>query len=228
MPETKYTGPRPTYHLEEEMSEHVKESQVQTIESKEMERNDPILEQQQMSQRSFIQEMALFRGADPNISFYKVFLRPFILVTYPTVLWASLVYAMSLGWNVILGATVAQLFEPQYGFGSQAQGLVFLSPFIGSLIGTYLCGSLSDSVANFFTRRNDGVREPEMRLPIMIVATLLTVLGALMSSLTYEQKTHWAGPIVGFGVLSAGAQMGVSLSMSYALDCHREVRRHGR
>ena len=62
-----------------------------------------------------------------------------------------------------------------------------------------------------------------MRLPTCIIAAVLTFLGALLSGLTYHYKTHWAGPIVGFGVLSAGAQMGATLAISYALDCHKEV-----
>lgn len=173
--------------------------------------------------RSFARDLALWSKPDPNVSLLKTFLRPFVLVTYPIVLWACLVYGMSLGWNVVLGATVAQLFVPQYGFDAQDLGLIFLSPFIGSLIGTWLCGSMSDSIANYFTRRNGGIREPEMRLPILAIGTFLTFFGALMAGLTYHYKTHWAGPIIGFGVLTAGAQVGVSLSMSYALDCHKEV-----
>jgi hypothetical protein len=62
-----------------------------------------------------------------------------------------------------------------------------------------------------------------MRLPTCILAALLTFLGALLSGLTYHYQMHWSGPIVGFGVLSAGAQMGATLSMSYSLDCHIEV-----
>lgn len=91
-------------------------------------------------------------------------------------------------------------------------------------MGSYLCGRLTDQVATWFTVRNNGFREPEMRLPSCIVAAILTFLGALLSSLTYHYKTHWAGPIVGFGVLSAGAQMGATLAISYCLDCHQEVR----
>lgn len=90
-------------------------------------------------------------------------------------------------------------------------------------MGTYLCGSFADRTATWFTARNNGVREPEMRLPTCIIAAFLTFMGALISSLTYNFKTHWAGPIVGFGVLSAGAQMGATLAISYSLDCHKEV-----
>jgi hypothetical protein len=62
-----------------------------------------------------------------------------------------------------------------------------------------------------------------MRLPTCIIAALLTFLGALMAGLTYSFKTQWAGPIIGLGVLSAGAQMGATLAISYSLDCHKEV-----
>lgn len=62
-----------------------------------------------------------------------------------------------------------------------------------------------------------------MRLPACAIAMVLTFLGALIVSLTYDAQTHWAGPIVGFGVLSAGAQMGATLAMAYSLDCHKEV-----
>jgi MFS family permease len=110
-----------------------------------------------------------------------------------------------------------------YLFASGAQGLVFISPLLGSLAGTYLGGPLADQIATWFTARNQGFREPEMRLPTCIVAAILTFVGAMISGLTYHYQTHWAGPIVGFGVLSAGAQMGATLAISYSLDCHKEL-----
>ncbi len=110
-----------------------------------------------------------------------------------------------------------------YLFDSTAQGLVFLSPFIGSLVGTYLCGPCADSIANFYTKRNHGIRDPEMRLPTCLIAAALTFLGALMTGLCLKHHTHWSGPVVRFGVLSAGAQMGATLGMNYSLDCHKEV-----
>lgn len=237
MPETRYLGRRPLTCIingdeiisEKDALPEVRRVEDAAIASANLPSKDSAVEGGPMSsipKRSFLSQLSLWDGPDPNTSFRRAFLRPFILASYPTVLWASLVYGVSLGWNVIIGATVAQLFGPdvpQYGFDAQAQGLVFLSPLVGSLIGTWLCGPLSDLVANILTKRNDGIREPEMRLPVCIVTAVLTFLGTLMAGLTYKHKTHWAGPIVGLGVLSAGAQTGVSLSMSYALDCHKEV-----
>ena len=63
-----------------------------------------------------------------------------------------------------------------------------------------------------------------MRLPACVIAATLTFFGALIASLSYRAKTHWAGPIIGLGVMSAGAQMGATLAMAYSLDSHKEVR----
>jgi MFS family permease len=100
---------------------------------------------------------------------------------------------------------------------------VFLSPFVGSLVGTYLCGPLADRIANYYTKRNHGIREPEMRLPACSIAAIFTFVGALMVGLGLHYQSHWAVPVVGLGVLSVGSQMGATLAMSYSLDCHKEV-----
>jgi hypothetical protein len=62
-----------------------------------------------------------------------------------------------------------------------------------------------------------------MRLPTCVVAALFTFFGALMAGLCLKHQTHWAGPVVGLGVLSVGGQMGATLGMNYALDCHKEL-----
>ena len=82
---------------------------------------------------------------------------------------------------------------------------------------------MADSIANWFTVRNGGIREPKMRLPVCIVAAAFTAAGAIITAVGFGYNMHWAVPVVGFGVLSVGAQMGASLSMTYALDCHKEV-----
>ncbi|KAF9766320.1 hypothetical protein IL306_001299 [Fusarium sp. DS 682] len=225
MTETKYTNPRfPTSLGISEQGQAEEKICTQNIEHVHRSScNDSEAQPSAPLKDSYLRELLPFRKGDSQVSLLEVFLRPFALVCYPTVLWASMIYGVSLGWNVIIGSTVAQLFGGPYGFDSQAQGLIFLSPFVGSIVGAWLCGSVSDSWSNYLTRKNDGIREPEMRLPTMCMGTSLLLFGSLIASLTYHYHTHWAGPVVGLGVLTAGAQIGVSLSMSYALDCHKEL-----
>ncbi|KAI1612435.1 major facilitator superfamily domain-containing protein [Exophiala viscosa] len=178
----------------------------------------------QTPKRPYIREMHPFPVVNSTLSLGKLFLRPFVLLTYPTVLWASLVYGMALAWNVILALTIAQLFAPPpYLFNSGAQGLIFLAPATGSLLATYLCGPLADQLATFYTRRNGGIREPEMRLPVAFMAAFFTFIGVAIAGPCYAHKTHWIGPIFGFGVLSIGAQMVANLAMTYCLDSHKEL-----
>ncbi|OKL60813.1 hypothetical protein UA08_03913 [Talaromyces atroroseus] len=230
MPETAFTGPRPKIVplIIAEETNTANDSSGK-LSSEHVEGVPPHIPTAELESRlSGVKKKGYMSGLfqisiNHDVSLWNVFQRSFILMIYPTVLWASLTYGMSLSWNVILGCLVAQLFSvTPYSFNSGAQGLIFLSPLLGSLVGTYLCGPLADRTATWFTVHNQGIREPEMRLPTCIIAAIFTFLGALISGLTYHYKTHWIGPIVGFGVLSAGAQMGATLAISYSLDCHKE------
>lgn len=216
MPETKFTGPRP-HILPETGEEKSDKSQTKTQVSSTEDLVSP-------PKKTWTEELKFWSKGDPNVNLWHAFLRPFVLLAYPTVVWSCFIYGLALSWNVILGATVAQLFAvPPYGFNSNAQGLFFLSPFVGSLFGMYFSGPCGDWIANYFTKRNNGIREPEMRLPTCLVAAFFTFFGALWFGLSYEHQMHWAMPVVGAGVLSVGSQMGTTLGMNYALDCHQEV-----
>jgi len=62
-----------------------------------------------------------------------------------------------------------------------------------------------------------------MRLPVAIIAAFFTFAGIAIAAPCYHNSTHWIGPILGFGVLSITSQMGANLSMTYALDSHKEL-----
>ncbi|KAK5135334.1 hypothetical protein LTR08_005438 [Meristemomyces frigidus] len=227
MPETRYLGPRPTILASHDLIDTSSTKPTVQYHEKVETAGTQIshLEQREtVDLRTYLQELRFWGKGDPNVNLLHTFIRPFVLIAYPTVAWSSLIYGLSLSWNVILGATTAQLFAPPpYEFDSSAQGLVFLSPLIGSLVGSYICGPFADTVANYYTKKNDGVREPEMRLPTCAIAAVITFIGAVVAGVTYNYRTHWAGPIVGYGILSAGAQMGATLAMTYSLDCHKEL-----
>ena len=222
MPETKYTGPRPSILEVKATNSRPAQSASEGV-VKGMERIG-VDEDLPVPQKSWMEELKFWSKGDPDVNIVHVFLRPFVLLAYPTVVWSCFIYGLALSWNVILGAIVAQLFTPPpYGFNSNAQGLFFLSPFIGSLFGVFFSGPCGDWIANYFTKRNNGIREPEMRLPTCLVAAFFTFFGALWFGLSYEHKLPWAMPVVGAGILSVGSQMGTTLGMNYALDCHQEV-----
>lgn len=228
MPETAFYGPRLSTHVNgiavpsRANFDSIGEKKVQGAET--VTGSDTEASITSVPKLGYLQSLKPWSVVNPHVSLRKTFLRPWVLLAYPTVLWASLVYGMALAWNVVLALTVAQLFAPPpYLFGSGALGLIFLSPFIGSLFGTYFCGPLADQVATRYTVRNGGIREPEMRLPIALLAAFFTFTGIAIAGPCYHHQTHWIGPIFGLGMLSVGTQMGANLATTYALDSHKEL-----
>lgn len=117
MPETMFTGHRPqNVSMIAEETNQINQSQSKlSCEHVESATETNTVTQQQESlttkKRSYTSE--LFQvGINRDLSFWQICRRPFILMAYPTVVWSSIIYGMSLSWNVILGSLVAQLFAP--------------------------------------------------------------------------------------------------------------------
>jgi len=110
MPETMFDGHRPIIvPVQNRVSKQEEggKSSSEHIETEERVSEESLT----VMKRTYVQD--LFRVTVNNdVNLWVLFKRPFILMAYPTVLWSSLVYGMSLSWNVILGAMVAQLFSP--------------------------------------------------------------------------------------------------------------------
>ena len=116
MPETKFTGYRAVLVAHENDSATRDDQKSAGSEHRENIvvnlREDAIEEDRSRSpkKKTFVQELAYCSTTESRLSLFKIFLRPFVLTAFPTVLWASALYGMSLSWNLILGSTVAQLF----------------------------------------------------------------------------------------------------------------------
>jgi MFS family permease len=116
MPETKFTGYRPTIVPGDHPKPSEKYPISSHIEKLEDKNGSATLEEFQDSipKHSRIRNLAPWGKNDRNVSLLRAFLRPFILMAYPTVIWSCLIYGLALSWNVVLGSTVAQLFAPPY------------------------------------------------------------------------------------------------------------------
>ena len=117
---------------------------------------------------------------------------PWKLFTFPIVEFASFVVSWSASSFLTINLTQSQALEPPpYSFSPLAVGLSNFSSLIGALIGLLTAGPLSDWVSMRLTRRNNGIREPEMRLPSMIPYVLIMILGNFMVAFGYQEKWDW-------------------------------------
>jgi MFS family permease len=122
---------------------------------------------------------------------------PWKLFAFPIVQFAAFVFSWSASNFLVLNLTQTQVFAaPPYNFSPQNVGFTNFAVFAGALFGLLTAGPLSDWIAMRQTIRNNGIREPEMRLLALIPYTILLFLGSLIVALGYEYQWPWAVIIV--------------------------------
>jgi MFS family permease len=178
---------------------------------------------QQAPPKTYRDTLQIWHGRLRKDNWFKVAIRPFILFAYPSILWSTLVYSLSVGWLIVLSESVSEIYrEKSYHFTALQTGLVYLSPFIGGVLGTAVAGKLSDVIVRFMSRRNDGVYEPEFRLVMAIPVMLSTVIGLMGFGWSAEERDNFMVPTVFFGIISFGCTLGSTTAITFAVDSYRQ------
>lgn len=161
----------------------------------------------------FVQGLKLYHGKYTHESLWHMTIRPVGLLILPPVLWATLVMSVTIGFIVAVTSNVAPAFNTAYGFESWQSGLCFFSAIVGCFFGIFLGGNFSDWVADYFTRRNGGIREPEMRLPAIMIGAITGPLALALYGCGIKWQMHWIVPTIGIG-LSKSLQSPVSRNIN--------------
>ncbi|KAG9203720.1 hypothetical protein G6514_002331 [Epicoccum nigrum] len=150
---------------------------------------------------------------------------PWKLFAFPIVEFAAFVVSWSCSSFLTINLTQSQVLAlPPYNFRPATVGFTNFAIIVGALIGLFTSGPLSDWVAARATRRNGGVREPEMRLPAMIPYVIIMFLGNIVVAVGYERKWPWEA-IVLIGFTCAGIQVAAlpGIVSTYAVDSYKPV-----
>ena len=181
-------------------------------------------ERRQAPALTYLQTLKPWNGRLSRAKWYLVALRPFILFAYPSVLWSTLVYSLSVGWLIVLSESVSFVYKNQetYNFSALGVGLVYLAPFIGGVCGTAIAGKLSDVIVQYMARRNGGVYEPEFRLVMAIPIVISTAIGLMGFGWSVEERDKWIVPTVFFGIISFGCSLGSTTAITFCVDSYRQ------
>lgn len=171
--------------------------------------------------RSYLDTLRLFGPAYTSESLLQIFVRPLVLILLPPVLWTSLVFAVTIGFLVAITSNYATAFSEAYGFLPWQSGLCFFSSIVGSLVGIAFGGHVSDLTADWFTRRNGGIREPEMRLPAIVIGGVCLPVSLILYGIGLDRHLHWIVPTIGLGLLSFAIGQCTNVAMVYVIDSYR-------
>ncbi|KAK7722287.1 hypothetical protein SLS64_000824 [Diaporthe eres] len=180
---------------------------------------DPVLGQGGPGKKQFLP----FQPYHGNL-FRELWL-PFYLHLFPIVEFAAFVVSWSASGFLVVNLSQSQAFAaPPYNFSSQTIGLFNLAVLVGGGVGLFTCGPLSDWVAAYLTRRNNGIREPEMRLVAMVPYIIIMVIGSIVTSVGYDYHWKWEViVIIGYSFLGCQVAALPSIASTYAIDSYKPV-----
>jgi MFS family permease len=145
------------------------------------------------------------------------------MLKYPSVLLCTLYYSIAFGAGTVLFAvTGAGIFAHFYKFNTIGVGLAIgLPTTIGSVLGEFMAGHISDRALRRAQRRHGGSAEPESRLGATLPGAILLPVGVIIEGVCVQYKTHWAGPMVGIGIGAFGLQIVSTPIFAYLTDCYK-------
>lgn len=136
------------------------------------------------ARKSYLQQLNPWSGINPNgqkAGFFWLFIRPWPLILYPAVAYATLVFGFAISALLMVVVTAAEVFQsPPYNFGPGVQSLMFLFGVIGGLFGSIWGGYGTDVLTRYKSSKNNGIFEPENRLVLLVAALFLGPAGVLM------------------------------------------------
>lgn len=176
--------------------------------------------------KTYRQKLALWDKPRPFMMHWRAW-EILKFLSWPVVLYAGFSYGSYLIWFNILNATASIILGgAPYHFSPAIVGLCYLACILGVTVASLFTGVFSDWFVLRMARRNPkhrGVFEPEQRLWLFAVATVLLPAGAILWGVGAAHGVHWFGLLFAMFLISLCNACGISLSLAYLVDAYREI-----
>ncbi|RDW63540.1 MFS transporter-21 [Coleophoma cylindrospora] len=159
-----------------------------------------------------------------QLRIFEMCVTPIMLLRHPGVIWAAAMWSVTFTWVIIQGAVADQIFEaPPYNMSAiQVGNLVGIAPLIGSALGTLVSGPLSDWLALFMAKRNNGIYEPEFRLFLVIPSLISIIIGAFGLASGIQNGTSAIVCGVFLAIINFSVGVGCTGIVSYSNDVFKQ------
>ncbi|KAF4628097.1 hypothetical protein G7Y89_g10054 [Cudoniella acicularis] len=141
-----------------------------------------------------------------------------MLFLSPIIFLLSLYMAVVYGLLYLLFTTITEVFISTYGWQPDICGLAYIGLGIGFFSGLLVVSKISDPTVVRMTKANNGVFEPEMRLPACIFFAFFIPISFFWYGWTADKDVHWIVPIIGLIPFGFG-MMGIFIPIqTYTID----------
>ncbi|KIW46523.1 uncharacterized protein PV06_02191 [Exophiala oligosperma] len=174
----------------------------------------------QFPKRTYLQKLKPWvYFPEDRTSYWQYFRRPFLLFTFPNVVIAGVIFAFGCTAGIVSFNTISEIMtEPPYNWSTTSTGLIFLAALVGNFVG-WATGVLSDHIVIFLARRNNGVKEPEMRLWTLCFSFVYAAVGYQLYGWGANGGLHWMTVAFGVGSMIAHQVSACSIATAYAMEC---------
>lgn len=164
-------------------------------------------------------QFLVFAGFDKDVPVLPSIILPFKLFAFPIVQWSSFVFSWCASCFLVINITQSQAFAgPPWLLSPASVGYTNFAVFAGAVISLVTAGPLSDWVSMRSTKRNRGIREPEMRLIALIPYACCNLIGSVIMAVGYQRGWSWEAIVIG-GYTLVGIQLAAvsAIATTYAV-----------
>ncbi|KAJ3917217.1 MFS polyamine transporter [Lentinula edodes] len=132
--------------------------------------------------------------------------RPFMMFIREPILQLLGVYmAFIYGIFYVFITTIPGIFTIIYGESIGIMGLNYFALGLGMVFASWMNSRTMDKIYMYFKTRNNGIGEPEYRVPTIVPASIFVPVGIFMTGWAAQAHVHWF--VVDMGIFFVGAGM---------------------
>jgi len=128
----------------------------------------------------------------------------------------SLASVLVYGVLYLLLTTFPMVFETTYGFSSGIAGLAYIGLGVGNILGLGIFTLTNDKYIQ--KRAAQEVLQPEDRLPLLLVSTIISGAGLFWYGWSAKAHCHWIVPIIGSSFVGISNMFFFMPMMGYLVD----------
>ncbi|KAI9343299.1 major facilitator superfamily domain-containing protein [Zopfochytrium polystomum] len=148
--------------------------------------------------------------------------RPFILLfTQPIVQVVALYMAYIYGLMYLVLATFSKLWIVRYHQAVGISGLHFISLGLGMFVGSLGSAPFMQKIYLRLRDQNDGVGEPEFRLPVAIPFAFVLPISLFLYGWSAQNTLHWILPDLGIFLFGMSFSVPFLIITIYLVDAYR-------